>query len=110
MYIARKWQRPRDLARCVMIAVQDVYGNVRLLEPYHLLKEEQACLVVPPITVVEVARDNNKRYAFVERKLHEILKGFTRSYQQFLSGTFIVLSQPAERTVQMDIRCVYELK
>jgi len=110
MYIVGKWQRPRDFALRVMIAMQNIYGYVGLLESYQLLKKEQARLVVPPVAVIEVSRDDDKRYTFVERKLHEILKGCTRSYQQFLSGAFIVLSQPAERTVQMDVRCVDKLK
>ena len=58
--IGRQRELAGDLAFGIVIAVKKEDGNSDLRQPAHLLDEEEAGLVVAPITIIEIAGDDDE--------------------------------------------------
>ncbi len=93
-----------------MVAVDHEGVNLRFAQPVHLVREEQAGVVVLPITVVKVAGEHDKVHLLIQRQVHQILEGPARRSPEMLDGGAFVLLEPFQRTIDVQIRSMDELE
>ena len=65
----------RDLAGCIMIAGDDKDPDSCLLQPAHLSDKKEPGIVVLPVTIIEITRDQDKGDLFGDGKINQINKG-----------------------------------
>ena len=74
--VFREFERFGDLAFGVVITVEQIDGDARLPQAAHLAHEEQACVEVAPVAVVDVACDDHEVDGFVDGQIYQSFKGF----------------------------------
>ena len=52
-----------------------MYGDPRFIEASHLRDEEESRVVVLPISVVEVTRQQDESDLLIDREAHQVLEG-----------------------------------
>src|SRR6266849_9548692 len=72
--VRRKDKAARNLTFGVMIAIEQEHRDLSLRETAHLPDEEQSGLVVAPVAVIEIARDDNKGDLLFDRLAYEIIE------------------------------------
>ena len=60
MHVFWQDQTARDLALRIMIAVEQEYADAGFRQLAHLSDEEQACLIVAPVAIVQVAGNDDE--------------------------------------------------
>ena len=78
--------------------------------PPHLPGEEQPCLVVAPVTVVEVPSDDEKVDLLFNCQTDEPVKGLSGSGSHSFGCVTFVASQSLERAVKVNVGGVQEAK
>ena len=99
MHIGREREPLGHLAIGVVVAVQKVNGNSRLVQAPHLTHEEVAGVVVTPVAVVEVTRDHHKIDLFFDRLVDQVPEGVPRRCAQGFHRGVLVRGQAAQRAV-----------
>ena len=74
MHVVWRTQVLREPACGIVVASNDEDRDLRLPQFHHLLHEEEACAVVLPVAVVEVASKQDKGHVLVNREANEILE------------------------------------
>jgi hypothetical protein len=85
-HVIRKGQAFRDLTFGVVIAVKDESLDASLGEPAHLEGKEETGMEVAPVTVIEVAGNDDKGDLLVNRLSDKIVKGLAGRGSDALSG------------------------
>ena len=86
-----------------MVAVEQKDGNTACRKPAHLPREEKSRLIVAPVTVIEVARDDDKGDILLKRLPDEIIECLTGSRANTFDRSALMPGKPLQRTVEMDI-------
>src|SRR5690606_7245181 len=77
--VVRQAQMSGDLARRIMIAGDHEHADARLTQTPHPLTEIKPRVVILPVTVVEITRQQYKGHALSNGKFHQVVKGTARS-------------------------------
>src|SRR3984957_14079681 len=86
-----------------MIAVDEIYRDALFCEAAHLLDEEQPRLIIAPVSVVEIAGDDDERDFLLDRRVDQIGKGGSRGRPDSGGGRPLLARQPFERTVEVNV-------
>ena len=62
-------QFPRERVLCVVIAFDNIDGDVRLPQACRLFDKEQTGAGVGPVAIPEVARDHDESHRFTDREI-----------------------------------------
>ena len=106
MDVVRQGQAAGDLALGIMVAMEQVDRNAGLVETAHLADEVQAGVVVAPVTVVEIARDDEKGHLLFDGNSNELIERFPRSRADALRDASLLPGKPFQRTVEVNVRSV----
>ena len=110
MDILRKRQRPRHFVGRVVISGDGDHGDAGLAEADHLRHEVEARPMVLPVSVVEVAGNQDEGHRLVDGQLHEVFQGPAAGLADLVDrGAFVAL-QPSQRAVQVDVGGVKEFE
>ena len=93
-----------------MISIEQVDGNTGIMEAAHLTDKKQAGLVVAPIAIIEITRDNEEGNLILDGKFNKLIKSLTRGRADVRRRSSLMPGKPSQRTVQMNIRSVKEAK
>jgi hypothetical protein len=89
-----------------VVAEEKKDRNRSLRQTPHLSHEKKPGLVIAPISVVEVAHNDEEVYFFLDCVFDEICEGSAcRSANPFRRSA-ILTSQPFQRTIKMDVACM----
>src|SRR5664280_2024329 len=90
------WQRQlaRDLAGRVVIAPDEVDLDSSLAQACHLPREEQPSVIILPIAIIHIARDEDKLHFLADAELHEVFKSPARGTAQLIHRSAFVAFQP----------------
>ena len=91
-----------------MVAGDDEDGDVRFAEPVELPDEVEAGVVVAPVAIVEVARDQQEIDPTIDRQLNQPLERPAGCPSDPIDGRVLVAFEAPERTVEVDIGGVDE--
>jgi len=97
-----------DLALCIVVSVEQEGRNTGLCEPPHVSHEEKARLVVPPVTVVKVSRNDYEGDLLLNRLSDEIVECPTCCRPNAFGSAPFLAGESLERTVEMNIGRVNE--
>ena len=100
----------RDLTSGVVIAIEQIDRNSGLMEAAHLADEKQTRPVVAPVAVIEVAGDDQEGDLLLDGKSHQPIQSFTGGGAYGLRRRSLMLGEPLQRAVQMNVRRVKEAK
>jgi hypothetical protein len=98
-----------DLALRVVISLDDEDPNSCAPQPYHLIAKKQTRPKISPVTVVDIAREEDKCHALFDGQVHERSQRLTRSAPQAFHRSARIGVQPAERAVDMQVGGMDEL-
>ena len=73
------------------------------LTPAHLPREEESRLIVAPVTVLEVTRDDDEGDILLNGLPDEIIECLTGSRPNAFDRSAFMPGKPSQRTVEMDI-------
>ncbi len=91
-----------------MVASDQENGNTLIIEPDHLAAEKQSRIVVFPIAIIEIARDQEEIDLLINGQGHQILERPAGGSTEELRGRAIMRFQSPERAVEVWVCCVYE--
>ena len=86
-----------------MIPGNQVEGNPGIVEPLCLLSEKQAGIIIPPVPVIEIPRNQYEGDAFINGQIHKIDQCGARGGADDLDRSSLVLLQSFEWTVEVDV-------
>ncbi len=98
----------RELALGIVVSGEEIHGDARLPELGHLRSEEEPSAVVLPVTVVEVACQNDKRNVALDGEVDEVLKRAPGRLADLVHRGALVALQSPQRAVQMNVSRVEE--
>ena len=93
-----------------MISGDGDHGDAGLAEADHLRHEIQARPMVLPVSVVEVAGNQDEGRRLVDGKLDEVLQGPAAGLADFVHRRAVVALQAAQRAVEVDVGRVKKLE
>ncbi len=106
LYIVRQAKLLSDLTRRVMVAFNDKNLDACFPEAIHTFHEIEACVVILPITVVEIAGEKHEIDFFINCKLNKIIEGPACSTADFIHWCSFITLQTAQSTVEVNIGCM----
>ena len=86
-----------------MVAVEQEDRNAGCCEPAHLPNKEKPRLVIAPVPVIEIARDDDKGDLFLQSQADEVLKRLTSRCPNTVSRTALLPSKAFQGAVQMNV-------
>ena len=87
-----------------MIAVDEIYRDALFCQSGDLFDEEQPCLIIAPVSVVEIAGDDDEGDFLIDRCVDQIGEGGSGGRPDWRGGGRALLArQPLERTVEVNI-------
>ena len=101
-------QGSRHLVGGVMIAGDDEDRDLQVAQPAELAHQIKPGVVIAPIAVVEVARDQDKIDGFLDGKVDQSREGASRRSANPLDGRILIPLEPLERAIEVNIRRVDE--
>ena len=102
-HVGRRLQVAGDLARCVVVAGGQDDPDPRLAEPGHLGVEEEAGVVVAPVDVVQVAREEHQAHLLRDRQIHEGSKRFPGCPSDPVHRGPLVSFEPAQGAIEVNV-------
>lgn len=103
MNIGRERKAAGDPARRVVISQHAEHGNAGLTQSAHLPYEEQSRNEVLPVSVVQVARQNDESNSLTNRILNQILKRSSTSAAGLFNGRALITLKPSQGAIEVDI-------
>ena len=91
-----------------MVAVKKDDGNAGSIKLPDTVDEKQAGVVIRPITVIEVAGQDDEIDALGQCELNQACECFPCSPAQRLNGSALVFIEPAQWTIQVNISGMQE--
>jgi hypothetical protein len=85
-------------------------GDAVFTEPSHLPAQKYSGAEIFPITVVQVACQQNEGDLFFDGQIDEILEGLAAGIAKEFSGCGLVFGQTPQWAVEVHIGCVNEFK
>ena len=98
------------MALSIVVAVKQEDRDASCCEPAHLPDEEKPCLIIAPVSVIEIARDDDEFDLFVESQTHKVFKRLAGRGPDTVSRATILACKAYQRTVEMDVCGVDESK
>ena len=86
-----------------MVAVEQKDRNADCCEPTHLPNKEKPRLVITPVPVIEIARNDDKGDLFLQSQTDEVLKRLTSCRPNTVSRTALLLSKAFQGAVEMNV-------
>ena len=91
-----------------MVSSYNEDTDTRLTQPTHAFYKIESCVVILPVSVIEIAYQQNKRHFLINCQFDQIIKGAaSRAADFFYRSSFIAL-QAVKRTVEMNVCGVKE--
>jgi hypothetical protein len=101
--VIREAQVAGDLTRSVMITCDQEDRYVGIPEASHPVDKIEACVVILPVTIVEITRQEKEADLFFESQVNEAVEGTTSGTSDlFYGGTLIAFESP-KWAIQMNI-------
>ncbi len=110
MHVFRQGQAARHAVGGVVVARDQVDGDVGVSQLDHLLDEEQPGVEILPVAVVEIAGDEDEGHGLIFGQVDEILQRPARGAPHFGRRGPVVAIQTAQGAIEMKIRRVDELE
>ena len=107
--VRRKPQRPGHPVGRVVVARNHEDPDPGLVQPGHLLDEVKPGVVVGPVPIIDVARQEHKGDLLADRQLDQVLEGSATRGANPLHRRSLVTLKPVQPAVQMEIRGVKKL-
>ena len=101
---------PSHFVGRIMVSRNCDYGNSCLAESDHLRHEKEARPMVLPVTIVEVAGNQDEGHRLVDGNLDKIFQGPAAGLADFVDGCAFVAFQASQRAVEVDIGGVKKLE
>ena len=92
-----------DLADRIVIAADREDSDAGVTQPLHLAQKKEACVVILPVAVVNIADDKYEGNLLFKGKSNEVLKRSSRRSPQFINGRTIVPLEAPQWAVQVNI-------
>jgi hypothetical protein len=107
-HVGRQRELTRDPTGRVVIARHEEDRDPRLLETPDLAYEEEPRMMVLPVAVVEVSRQEQEGHLLLQRQVDQIPERRTRGRTDVLRGRILVALEPAQGAVEVDVGGVQE--
>jgi len=92
-----------------VVARDGDHGDGGVAQAIHLTREVRPGSVVEPVSVEEIAGDQQRVGAFLDRQIDQVRERGARGEAELLDGCPVVAGEPAHRAVEVDVGCVDEL-
>ena len=92
-----------DLAFGIVVAVEQEDRNTGCCEPAHLPNKEKPRLVITPVPVIEITRDDDKGDPFLQSLADKVLKRHASRCPDTVSRTALLPSKAFQGAVEMNV-------
>ena len=92
-----------DLALCIMVAVEQEDVNTGCCESAHLSNKEKPSLVITPVPIIEITRDDNEGDLFLKNLIEKVLKRLASRGPDTVSRAAFVPGETLQGAVEMDV-------
>jgi hypothetical protein len=109
-YVVRKTKAAGDSAGSIMVSGNDENRNTGSFEPGHAIDKKESGVIVLPVTIIEVTRQEKKVHLLINGQVYQVIKGPSAGPPNFVNRGIFICLKPNQGAVQVNISSVKKTK